>query len=153
MNAEAFHHSQLGRLSRGNIQSSTLYGYSIYKTEYFLRISASPLVTISHADSRSEKKLKLMANPTADWERVGGQYYRKVKLYDAVFDQDLELENYIIAASLYGGAIGTLDSTKQTIKASTKTIQLYIGTKKSFIHIELLSPPNQASTYTAVPAS
>ncbi|MCJ1231984.1 hypothetical protein MMC12_008665, partial [Toensbergia leucococca] len=46
-----------------------------------------------------------MANPTADWERVGGQYYRKVKLYDAVFDQDLELENYIIAASLYGGAI------------------------------------------------
>lgn len=47
-----------------------------------------------------------MANPTADWERVGDRYYRKVKLYDAVFDQDLELENYVIAGAPYGGAIG-----------------------------------------------
>ncbi|MCJ1248988.1 hypothetical protein MMC30_006209 [Trapelia coarctata] len=46
-----------------------------------------------------------MANPTADWERVGDRFYRKVKLYDAVFDQDLELENYIIAGAPYGGAI------------------------------------------------
>ena len=47
-----------------------------------------------------------MANPTADWERVGDRFYRKIKLYDAVFDQDLELENYIIAGAPYGGAIG-----------------------------------------------
>ncbi|MCJ1433241.1 hypothetical protein MMC27_002600 [Xylographa pallens] len=46
-----------------------------------------------------------MANPTADWERVGDRFYRKVKLYDAVFDQDLELENYVIAGAPYGGAI------------------------------------------------
>ncbi|MCJ1394801.1 hypothetical protein MMC18_007681 [Xylographa bjoerkii] len=46
-----------------------------------------------------------MASPTADWERVGDRFYRKVKLYDAVFDQDLELENYVIAGAPYGGAI------------------------------------------------
>ena len=49
----------------------------------------------------------MMANPTADWERVGDRYYRKVKLYDAIFDQELELENHIIAGAPYGGAIGS----------------------------------------------
>ena len=48
-----------------------------------------------------------MASPTIGWERVGDRYYRKVKLYDAIFDQDLELENYIIAGAPYAGAIGT----------------------------------------------
>ena len=51
-----------------------------------------------------------MANPTLDWERVGGRYYRKVKLYDAIFDSDLELENYIIAAAPCAGAIGNVIS-------------------------------------------
>jgi hypothetical protein len=49
-----------------------------------------------------------MSNPTADWEKVGGRYYRKTQLYTAVFDQDLELENYIVAGAPYGGAIGML---------------------------------------------
>ena len=52
-----------------------------------------------------------MASPTANWERVGDRFYRKVKLYDAVFDQDLELEKYIIAGAPYGGAIGTFGSS------------------------------------------
>ena len=47
-----------------------------------------------------------MSSPTADWERVGDRFYRKVKLYDAVFDQDLELENYAIAGAPCAGAIG-----------------------------------------------
>ncbi len=47
-----------------------------------------------------------MAHPTANWERVGDRYYRKIKLYDAAFDQDIELENYILAAAPYGGALG-----------------------------------------------
>lgn len=47
-----------------------------------------------------------MSNPIIDWEKVGDHYYRKVKLYDAVFDQDLELENYVIAGAPYGGALG-----------------------------------------------
>lgn len=45
-------------------------------------------------------------NPRADWERVGDQLYRKVRIYDAVFDEDLELENYITVGAPYGGAIG-----------------------------------------------
>lgn len=45
--------------------------------------------------------------PTAGWERVDDQYYRKVQLYDGVFDQDLELENYVIVGAPYGGALGT----------------------------------------------
>jgi vacuolar protein sorting-associated protein 16 len=49
-----------------------------------------------------------MSNPTADWEKVGDRYYRKTQLYTAVFDQDLELENYIVAGAPYGGAIGML---------------------------------------------
>lgn len=44
--------------------------------------------------------------PTAGWERVGDRYYRKVQLYDGVFDQDLELENYVIVGAPYGGALG-----------------------------------------------
>lgn len=47
-----------------------------------------------------------MSAPTSDWEKVGDRFYRKVKLYDAVFDPDLELENYIVAGAPYGGAIG-----------------------------------------------
>lgn len=55
-------------------------------------------------------KLGVMANPTADWEKVGDRFYRKIQLYTAVFDQDLELENYILTGAAYGGAIGTSSS-------------------------------------------
>ncbi len=48
------------------------------------------------------------SNPTLDWERCGDSFYRKTKVYDALFDQDLELENYVIAAAPFGGAIGIL---------------------------------------------
>ncbi|EON69772.1 hypothetical protein W97_09035 [Coniosporium apollinis CBS 100218] len=46
-----------------------------------------------------------MAKPTADWEKVGTRFYRKVQLYTAVFDQDLELENYLVAGAPYSGAL------------------------------------------------
>ncbi|KAI9882725.1 MAG: Mitochondrial-processing peptidase subunit alpha [Watsoniomyces obsoletus] len=46
-----------------------------------------------------------MSNPTADWEKVGESFFRKIQLYTAVFDDDLELENYVVAAAPYGGAI------------------------------------------------
>jgi len=45
--------------------------------------------------------------PTADWERIGERYYRKIQLYSHVFDEELELENYIIAGAPYSGALGT----------------------------------------------
>ncbi|PYH49546.1 tethering complex subunit VPS16 [Aspergillus saccharolyticus JOP 1030-1] len=45
------------------------------------------------------------SNPLANWERLGDSFYRKVLIYDAIFDEDIELENYIIAGAPYGGAI------------------------------------------------
>jgi len=47
-----------------------------------------------------------MLQPTADWERVGDRFYRKIQIYTSVFDQDLELENYQIAGAPYSGAVG-----------------------------------------------
>jgi hypothetical protein len=47
-----------------------------------------------------------MSKPTANWEKVGDKYYRKVQLYTAVFDQDLELENYNVVGAPYSGAVG-----------------------------------------------
>lgn len=46
------------------------------------------------------------SNPRADWERLGDQFFQKVRIYDGVFDEDLELENYVIAAAPYAGALG-----------------------------------------------
>lgn len=47
-----------------------------------------------------------MSKPTADWERVGDRYYRKVQLYTDVFDLDLDLEQYVISGAPFGGALG-----------------------------------------------
>jgi vacuolar protein sorting-associated protein 16 len=46
------------------------------------------------------------AHPTAGWESVAGKWFRKIQLYTAVFDHDLDLDNYIIAGAPYGGALG-----------------------------------------------
>lgn len=46
-------------------------------------------------------------NPRAGWEKVGDQFYRKIRFYDAVFDPDIELENYIVVGAPYAGALGT----------------------------------------------
>lgn len=47
------------------------------------------------------------SNPLADWQKVGTEFYRKVRIYDALFYQDLELENYIVVGAPYAGALGT----------------------------------------------
>jgi hypothetical protein len=47
-----------------------------------------------------------MSKPTANWDKVGDSFYRKVQLYTDVFDPDLELENYLIAGAPYSGAVG-----------------------------------------------
>lgn len=49
-------------------------------------------------------------HPTAGWESIGDRYYRKTQLYTAVFDQDLDLDNYIVSGAPYGGAVGMSDS-------------------------------------------
>jgi hypothetical protein len=43
----------------------------------------------------------------ADWECVGDRWFRKTQLYTAIFDEDLDLGNYIVAGAPYGGALGT----------------------------------------------
>lgn len=47
-------------------------------------------------------------HPTAGWERVGDRFYRKTQLYTAVFDLDLDLDNFFVAGAPYGGAVGVL---------------------------------------------
>lgn len=63
------------------------------------------------------------AHPTAGWEKVGDRFYRKTQLYTAVFDRDLDLDNYIVAGAPYGGAIALYrDETKlQTLRAAKST--------------------------------
>ncbi|KAM7184324.1 putative vacuolar protein sorting-associated protein 16 [Rhypophila sp. PSN 637] len=46
-----------------------------------------------------------VAHPTAGWEQVGERFYRKTQLYSQVFDQDLDLDSYIVAGAPYSGAI------------------------------------------------
>ncbi|KAH6849896.1 Vps16, N-terminal region-domain-containing protein [Chaetomium sp. MPI-CAGE-AT-0009] len=46
-----------------------------------------------------------VAHPTAGWEQLGERFYRKTQLYTQVFDQDLDLDNYLVAGAPYGGAI------------------------------------------------
>ncbi len=47
-----------------------------------------------------------MSNPTAEWDTVGDGFYRKVQLYTSVVDDDVELDNYIVAGVPYSGALG-----------------------------------------------
>ncbi|THC94831.1 hypothetical protein EYZ11_005703 [Aspergillus tanneri] len=51
------------------------------------------------------------SNPLANWEKLGDSFYRKVPIYDAVFDDDVQLENYIVVGAPYGGAIGMQQTT------------------------------------------
>ncbi|KAH8600344.1 Vps16, C-terminal region-domain-containing protein [Bisporella sp. PMI_857] len=71
-----------------------------------------------------------MESPTADWEKVGDKFYRKIQLYTEVFDKDLELENYIVTGCSYGGAIALYrDESKlhslQGSQSSKASIDLY----------------------------
>ena len=49
-----------------------------------------------------------VSHPRANWESVGSKWFRKTQLYTAVFDQDLDLDNYIVACAPYAGALGML---------------------------------------------
>ena len=47
-----------------------------------------------------------MSKATADWERVGDRFYRKIQLYAPVLDPDLELDNHFVVGAPYSGAVG-----------------------------------------------
>lgn len=44
----------------------------------------------------------------ADWESVGDKFFRKTQQYTQVFDQDLDLDNYVVAGAPYAGALGKI---------------------------------------------
>lgn len=48
-------------------------------------------------------------HPRSDWESVGDKWFRKTQLYTAVFDQDLDLDNYVVTGAPYAGALGEFD--------------------------------------------
>ena len=87
-----------------------------------------------------------MSSATADWDACGDTFYRKTKLYDAVFDDDLDLENHIIAGAPYSGAIGMTASLSipQTILTSTER---YFETRRSCNPIEAHKLQSPALTY------
>jgi hypothetical protein len=92
-----------------------------------------------------------MSNPSAEWEPLGAAFYRKIQLYTAVFDQDLELDNYIVAGAPYGGAIGTFEY--QAILATTKIIQHYTATRRNCMPTAEARQQSQVLTFTAVRGS
>jgi vacuolar protein sorting-associated protein 16 len=57
-------------------------------------------------------------HPTAGWEQLGDRFYRKIQLYTAVFDQDLDLDAHILAGASYAGAIGMTLKAMQPLAQS-----------------------------------
>lgn len=45
-------------------------------------------------------------HPTAEWESVGDRWFRKTQTYTEVFDQDLDLDNYVVTGAPFAGALG-----------------------------------------------
>lgn len=53
------------------------------------------------------------SHPSASWESVGDKWFRKTQLYTEVFDQDLDLDGYVVAGAPYAGALALVrDETK-----------------------------------------
>lgn len=64
-----------------------------------------PLQTATYLPSRDDPAMA-PSNPLANWDKLGDSFYRRVSVYDAIFDEDVELENYLVTGAPYGGAIG-----------------------------------------------
>jgi hypothetical protein len=47
-----------------------------------------------------------MAN--LNWIELGDVYYNQANLYDLSWEQELEIEHFIVAGARYGGPIGDL---------------------------------------------
>lgn len=78
------------------------------------------------------------SNPLANWERLGDSFYRKVSVYDAIFDEDVDLDNYIVAGAPYGGAIGTLQVLFQSF-SMTDEINSPSSGRKQAVHVSRCS--------------
>ncbi|KAI9709549.1 MAG: hypothetical protein M1820_003309 [Bogoriella megaspora] len=81
-----------------------------------------------------------MSAPTAEWVRIGDRYYRKISLYQDIFDPDLELENYILRGAPLSGAVAIYRNERslQTIRVSSAAkngIDIYSCSGKLIRHI------------------
>jgi hypothetical protein len=45
-------------------------------------------------------------HPRAEWECVDDRWFRKTQLYTKIFDQALDLDDYIVTGAPYAGALG-----------------------------------------------
>ncbi|CAG9993459.1 unnamed protein product [Clonostachys byssicola] len=69
-------------------------------------------------------------HPTSEWESVDGKWFRKTQLYTEVFEQDRDLDNFIVVGAPFAGALALWrDDTKlqayQPGKSSKPAIELY----------------------------
>ncbi|KAI9667430.1 MAG: hypothetical protein M1821_000245 [Bathelium mastoideum] len=81
-----------------------------------------------------------MSVPFAEWQRLGDRFYRKIPLYQDIFDQDLELENYFVTGAPLSGAVAIYrdDRKLQTLRASSAGkagISIYSYSGKLIRHI------------------
>ncbi|KAF2468812.1 vacuolar protein sorting-associated protein 16 [Lindgomyces ingoldianus] len=72
-----------------------------------------------------------MSKPTANWEKVGDKFYRRIELYRNIFDTDLELENYNVVGAPYSGAVA--------IYRDEDKIHAYRGTQAAKSSIDVYS--------------
>lgn len=50
-------------------------------------------------------------HPRADWESVGDRWFRKTQTYTEIFDEELDLDNYVVTGAPYAGALGKAGQT------------------------------------------
>lgn len=90
-------------------------------------------------------------HPTAGWEKVGDRFYRKTQLYTAVFDRDLDLDNYIVAGAPYGGAVGKVTSHYIESLQVISIRYLAYGMSRVILHLEwMLDAPSLPGSETRV---
>lgn len=94
-----------------------------------------------------------MSKPTANWEKVGDKFYRKIQLYTAVFDQDLELENYNVVGAPFSGAVGRYAAAHDYHLRVADLGQLSFAMRRSCRAIVDLETPGPVLIFTAAPAS
>jgi hypothetical protein len=96
-----------------------------------------------------------MSKPTANWEKVGDKFYRKVQLYTAVFDQDLELDKYNVVGAPYSGAVGGYAAASWCVgaRSANRTCQPSFAMRRSCTRTAAPARPSRASTCTAAQGS
>ncbi|WPH01995.1 Hypothetical protein R9X50_00484900 [Acrodontium crateriforme] len=72
-----------------------------------------------------------MSNPREHWSQVGDKFYRKTPLYTDVFDEDLDLENYVVTGAPYSGAVA--------IVRNEDKVHSYRGTHAAKTSIDIYS--------------